>query len=149
MDYSTIERDYNQSVDNIPTKEEKVHDRDSERKSLTNNRADMSNEINTRNMRGPNTYQPNNSMSLISPSDLPNIDIGFNSNNNNHSQRTNPNNYSNRSYQNQPPLDQPYQPNEPQSGAKNRVNFPSRINKPQQQQQPSQQDSQRYVQSKE
>jgi hypothetical protein len=110
-------------------------------------------------MRGPNTYQPSNPSFSINPSDLPNIDIGFNNhpstNNNNYtnSQRSQPNNYSNRSYQNQP-IDQPYnskQNNQPQQGnGKGRVQFPSRINKPQQQQQQQQQqpqNSQRYIPS--
>ena len=149
---------------NIPTKDDNLHDHDSERKSLANNRAE--NSINTRDMRGPNTYQPNKSLDLSNVSDLPNIDIGFSGlNNYNNSQRSNPNNLSNRSYQNQPALDKPYQPNEAQvknNAGKGRVQFPTRVNRPpnqqqqqkqqqpqqQQQQQPQQQNSQRYMPSK-
>ena len=104
VDYSTIERDYNQDGgDSTPV------DRDGERKNLTSNKRSDSNassDINTRNIRGPN---------IMGPQDLPNIDIGYSNapNNKNNSQRSMQNNPqininpSQRSYQNQ--LDTQYE----------------------------------------
>lgn len=61
VDYSTIERD----VSDV--------DKSGEKKSLSSSRVNNSSaEINTKNIRGPNIYQPGNE---INPKDLPSIDI--------------------------------------------------------------------------
>jgi hypothetical protein len=162
VDYSTIEREYpsnNNSLNNKESSNTSVSDRDGERRSLANNKgsnnvdnlANIVGEINTKYMKGPNTYQPNN-MSLIEPQDLPNIDIGFTKTSSQRSQNPPNVNYSNRSYQPQQPAlyqQEPVAHNNSQPG-KGRVQFPSRVNRaPQQQQQqpqPVQQSSSRYVQ---
>jgi hypothetical protein len=178
VDYSTIEREYpsnNNSLNNKESSNTSVIDRDGERRSLANNRgggssssggvdnvnnlANIVGEINTKYMKGPNTFQPNN-MSLIEPQDLPNIDIGFNKSSSQRSQNPPIVNYSNRSFQPQQPALYHQEPGpavnsntqQPQQqGGKGRVQFPSRNNRvpqQQQQQQPVQQSSQRYVPSK-
>lgn len=61
VDYSTIERDVSD-----------VDKSGGEKKSLSSSRINSSAEINTKNIRGPNIYQPGGE---INPKDLPNIDI--------------------------------------------------------------------------
>jgi hypothetical protein len=177
MDYSTLDRDYDGSATNTLSKDSRqLGDRDSEKRSLSSNKNETSNlsnivaEINTRNMKGPNSYRPSNEMNLINPQDLPNVDIGYNNKTNsqrsqqpNNSTRSNNNNNynpSNRSYQNQ--LDTPFEDQQPSNKSsvretnggmiqpppanrnQNKVQFPVR-NPPQQSQQ---QPQQRYVSSK-
>jgi hypothetical protein len=122
---------------------------------LTQNKADQQPEINTRNIKGPNTYKLDE---LIGPNDLPNIDL---LNNKTNSQRSNQPSGSSRnvpssnqgSYNvmdaNRPPSSKNSslrneQVNLPPPPANNRnkskIQFPNRNN--QQQQQP------RYVSSK-
>lgn len=178
MDYSTLDRDYDGSASNTLSKDSRqLGDRDSEKRSLSSNKNETSNlsnivaEINTRNMKGPNSYRPSND-NLINPQDLPNVDIGYSNKTNsqrsqqpNNSTRSNNNNNynpSNRSYQNQ--LDTPFEDQQPSNKSsvrepnngmiqpppanrnQNKVQFPVR-NPPPQPQQGQQQPQQRYVSS--
>lgn len=103
VDYSTIERDVSDT------------DKNGEKKSLSSSRVNNnSSEINTKNIRGPNIYQPGNDLNQLNPKDLPSIDINSSKNNSQRSQQPIPlgskqNSYngsyqqnpSSRSYQNQ------------------------------------------------
>lgn len=153
----------------------KHSDKDGERKSLASNKlaqssnpatesatsignlANIVGEINTKYMKGPSTYQPNE-LTLISPQDLPNIDIGFNKTNSQRSQQPTYNNYSNRSFQvDQQQQQQQVSYQQPPPSGKGRIQFPTRPSRPQNVPVPPQQHSQipqsvsgsqRYVTSK-
>lgn len=84
VDYSTIERDYGgESSTNTLTREsnKNLDYKDSEKKSLNTNKIEISNlktivtEINTKDIKGPQTYKTND-LSYMNP-DLPNIDISY------------------------------------------------------------------------
>lgn len=119
VDYSTIERDYGQEGnDNNGLSRDSTlpsTDKNLEKKRLTDHKAMNNNEINTRNIKGPNVYKPTDLNQLIDPLDLPNIDIGFNQNNPNKtsSQRSIQNNSQinipSQSYQNQFADNTPYE----------------------------------------
>jgi hypothetical protein len=169
VDYSTIERDYPGNATSSEgigssSRENTLNNRDGERRSLTNNRYEGASDINTRNMRGPNTYKGSD-LNLIGPGDLPNIDINKSS-----SQQQQPQQTSNRSYQGpgggtggsynartsyqNAPLDAPFRsdydsqtpqtssmrdsggmiPPPPAKGPVNKIQFPSRNQPPQQSQ---------------